>query len=608
MNRPAGSRSGFRAAGLAWLALAACGPRPAPAPPPPPAGDPAPPAPSPATVEALGTTTAGTAAEPPAPGCRVVDEEVELVEGLVVTADGVEPFRLDAHDAAVAADFAPGAVPTVRVRGALEFAASAPTLPLRPAAGALTGGGVTVSRDSTIPRAVADGQELLADVALGLGVTVRGARLPCAGLEIDFPRRVPHAYPKSPPGEPALHPATLPLRLADGPTAEPTLTVEADDPVYLPFLERDRQGDSVLVALEWTTAAALSGWAPRAAFVVRPASGFGGPSGGGEPSCPRPGSCGGSRLYCGPADVATGATVFAEPDAGPWATVRDGWALEVTAVTGEEWVRVRRVPGLTEDGPCGDLQHAWVARDKVHLPGDESRPRPGACEDGATGLVALPQEVHLPCESLVGCPDSVAVPTIVRNCSAEPVELVQLEFHARSGGAIRRWEPVPGSILLAPGERFEDSMLWGAGEYELRVRGRTADGFPFEGVPAPLTIRNLPREAAQAACDACNGTWGRWGIMGLEGCDCPAQDAGDPCTSDADCEGRCMFDGWVRLDDDDPEAAAAPACAEGQHPYLARGTCSERTAIFGCVSVLGEVSYDCRRPGVTGRAPHVCID
>jgi hypothetical protein len=405
-----------------------------------------------------------------------------------------------------------------------------------------------------------------------------------------------------------LFPAELPLRLADGPNAEPSLTVEADDPAWLPFLERDRQGDSVLVALEWQDGASLSGWAPRDAFVAGTASGFGGPSGGSEPSCGRPGTCGGSTLYCGPADVATGATVFAEPGVGPWAVVLDGDDLEVVAVDGEEWIKVRRVPGLTENGPCDDLQHAWVAREQVRRPGEERQPRAGACEDGSTGVVALPQEVSLPCESLVGCPDSAALPVIVRNCSAEPVLLTRLEFNVRDGGPIRRWEPQPGPIRLEPGDRFEDTMLWGAGSFEVRARGRTEDGFPFDVAPVPLTIRNPAREEAQAACRACDGTWGRWGIMQLEGCDCPAQDAGQACTSGDDCDGRCMFDGWVRLADDDPLAAAAPACAEGERCYVARGTCSERTMIFGCVSVIGEVMYECRRPGMAGRAPTTCID
>ena len=601
----------FRVAGLAGLTLAACGPRPGPAPPP--DDDSVAPVESPDPIGSPGTTTA----DPATAACRITDEQVQRLEELVVTVEGIEPFRLYAEDVAVVAGFDGDATPGVRVRGRLEFVAAAPGLPLRTTGGLVSGTGVTLGPDSSILRATADADGLLADISIGREVTVHDARLPCAGLEVDVRGRESWDTPATEHGGPALFPASLPLLLADGPTAEPTMVVAVSTdgdpeyhPDYLPFVELDAQGDRVLVSLEWYGGASLSGWAPREAFVAGTVQmGFGGPSGGGEGSCPGLGRCGGSTVYCGPADVATGAVVHAEAGTGPWATVLDGAQLEVQAVVGEEWVRVRGVPGLAERERCGALEHAWVARDKVRLPDDEPRPRPGACEDGTTGVVTAPQQLEVDCGGRPpnGCP-SVAVPVLVRNCSAEPVDLVQIEFGPADGGTILRQEPEPARARLAPGERFEGEILWQPGSYELRTRVRTEDGFPVETAPVVVEIRDPEREAAIAACRECDGTWGQYGIMGFEGCDCTARDAGRACTSDAECEGRCMFDGWVQLADDDPEAAAAPACAQGEQRYIARGTCSERTMIFGCVSVLGETSYDCRRPGLAGRAPTTCID
>lgn len=270
----------------------------------------------------------------------------------------------------------------------------------------------------------------------------------------------------------------------------------------------------------------------------------------------------------------------------------------------------RRVAGPTEAGPSDDPQHAGVARDRVRLPDDEPRPRPGSCADGTTGVVAVPLHIELSCDTLSANCEADSVPLAVRNCSGEPVDLLEIELDVDGHGGILQLAPEPATARLEPGARFERESFWRReGSYELRARARTLDGVPIEVAPATVEIRNPARDAALAACRECHGTWGRFGIMGFEGCDCTARDAGRQCTTDDQCEGRCLFDHWAPLEDDDPLAAGAPTCPEGQVRYVGRGTCSEHTMVFGCVSAMGEnVRYDCRWPGMHGRVPTTCID
>lgn len=336
-------------------------------------------------------------ADPETAACRIADDRVPRLQGLVVAPAGTKSFALWAEDVAVTAGFDGDATPGVRVRGRLEFVAAAPDLPLRTAGGLVAGTNVTISQDSSILHATADADGLLADVSIGRLVTVRNVRLPCSSLEVDVPSRLSWASPATPHDSPALFPKRLPLRLADGPTAAPTVVVEVSDQAqagyrrhYLPFVERGSMGDRVLVSLEWSDGASLSGWARRSAFVAGTVhTGFGGPSGGGEGRCLSLGGCRGSGCYSGPADVADGTVVYAGRGVGPWATVLDGEQLEVYAVAGDPWVRVRAVPGLSETDRCGALDHAWVARDTVRLPGDEPGPRAAGSGCGAT-LVEKP--------------------------------------------------------------------------------------------------------------------------------------------------------------------------------------------------------------------------
>lgn len=72
---------------------------------------------------------------------------------------------------------------------------------------------------------------------------------------------------------------------------------------------------------------------------------------------------------------------------------------------------------------------------------------------------------------------------------------------------------------------------------------------------------------SKASCLAEGGCWGTWGLEAGSSCNCPTTDAGEPCSSDADCEGLCLH---YEYDDND-------ACSQD-----AQGTCADMQRSFGC--------------------------
>ncbi|MEZ4399353.1 MAG: hypothetical protein R3B06_05005 [Kofleriaceae bacterium] len=130
-------------------------------------------------------------------------------------------------------------------------------------------------------------------------------------------------------------------------------------------------------------------------------------------------------------------------------------------------------------------------------------------------------------------------------------------------------------------------------------------GAERRGTVDVASVDDPARSAAIAACTACGGAWGPVGIMSTETCDCPTADAGQPCTSRADCESVCIATGWIAA------AAGTPStCAAGEQHEVLAGRCHDRQHAFGCRARLGERRDRCVRPDRRHHdvLPRVCAD
>lgn len=76
-------------------------------------------------------------------------------------------------------------------------------------------------------------------------------------------------------------------------------------------------------------------------------------------------------VYRGPAKIAVGTPVYAQPGRGEWATILDDKDVEVRYKEGDPWAAVTVVPGLFERGGCDDLAHAWIATSALSRPAPE---------------------------------------------------------------------------------------------------------------------------------------------------------------------------------------------------------------------------------------------
>lgn len=74
-------------------------------------------------------------------------------------------------------------------------------------------------------------------------------------------------------------------------------------------------------------------------------------------------------------------------------------------------------------------------------------------------------------------------------------------------------------------------------------------------------------------CVANGGCWGTGGLSPEPICTCPTSDAGQPCTTDDDCEGVCV----------------GPASDTGCEPT--GGTCAPATPRFGCYCAVFEGGF-----------------
>lgn len=86
---------------------------------------------------------------------------------------------------------------------------------------------------------------------------------------------------------------------------------------------------------------------------------------------------------------------------------------------------------------------------------------------------------------------------------------------------------------------------------------------------APATAACSDDLGARVACLAEGGCWGTWGLAPGPSCNCPTSDAGETCTTEADCQGRCLADS-----------------VDGVCPD--EGTCSDMERVFGCHCFLDD--------------------
>ncbi|MBI5489425.1 MAG: hypothetical protein HY905_18980 [Deltaproteobacteria bacterium] len=220
--------------------------------------------------------------------------------------------------------------------------------------------------------------------------------------------------------------------------------------------------------------------------------------------------------------------------------------------------------------------------------------------------VEIPAMIDLVCTDAQAVSCSAEIPMAVRNCSDEPLTALRVEVRERSRPAGAFTVYTPSDPIIAPHDAWvRPWMEFADGVYDVHAWLEGPDGEPLEA-EATVVVRNPARDAVLQACHDCDGEW----VSGLgdQSCSCRTTDAGQPCTSRDHCQGPCMFEHWVPLEEGSPLAKDGPPCEDGEILYVGQGTCGERTIINGCVAILDETLLRCWTPGALRTAPSVCID
>jgi hypothetical protein len=206
-------------------------------------------------------------------------------------------------------------------------------------------------------------------------------------------------------------------------------------------------------------------------------------------------------------------------------------------------------------------------------------------------------------------------PVIVRWCGMGTVTLVSVTvLRASDDGSsevplfIRELDP--SHARLEPGASQTLEIGAPAGNSRLAVLALAVDasGLEHRARATLHTLEDPERLALRGACEDAGGKWGARGLAGREQCDKPTRDAGQRCTSRADCEGPCIHDATEPLTDAAPDGVEIPACGPGQQPHLRVGHCHERSVRFGCHPRLDRVTIECLAPGFAKRLNSVCVD
>jgi len=229
------------------------------------------------------------------------------------------------------------------------------------------------------------------------------------------------------------------------------------------------------------------------------------------------------------------------------------------------------------------------------------------CAGKAAGLEVSAPDLDLVCrDGIFSCSGKLTIALL--NCGDEPVEVERFEFGTEERAQMLV-EFDPRRRLLR-GERFQHEIsFYREREYELKVGFRAAPGAELSWT-GPLTVRvtNSAREAAMKACDACNGIWGAAGLLGREGCSCQTKDAGKTCHDGDECEGLCLFDHFEMLEEPKPLTCKNNTCSARLGVGVPVGRCSDRTRLFGCLTLIRRGASKEPPQVAPFRAPRICID
>ncbi len=331
----------------------------------------------------------------PSPGhaCTVTGENVTFGVGgdfdrdVVIRPPGEDPFRvtsLVAERLAATIPSRPQDRTKIEVHGSIGFSATTGELTYVVGRQVETSAGmVKLYRGATLSRASALGDEVVASVNIRGGAeTVESVHVPCDALTLKIRLASSPDHLTSGDGtwwRPAGNSRRFTLR-AKPEKAAPALVLVVRDPVGdrdgLSFQRLAVEGNWTQVAREGFKVVA-TGWAPTSTLrrlENRPDTG-----GGWAGSVEGPGYAGHGRStktwsYEGPAHLAVGATIFARPGRGPWATVEKDGVFEVHYNDGDPFAQVTSVQGVRGPELPAYVPIAAVKRDPV-LPSAGERDR-----------------------------------------------------------------------------------------------------------------------------------------------------------------------------------------------------------------------------------------
>ena len=210
--------------------------------------------------------------------------------------------------------------------------------------------------------------------------------------------------------------------------------------------------------------------------------------------------------------------------------------------------------------------------------------RPAAC-GVATDHVLLAPALDLVCKhpehfTPSSCQGRAKLTLI--NCGNKPIALKQMTLTDGSRTVIFEFGP---ALIPPGGSRERKHHLMHAGRFTITTKLGTTQ--PSAGPTAVLHVRNPALEAARTRCKAkvCNGDFIQRGMLGILSCNCRMPNAGKPCTSGDQCEGKCV-----------------------STPKGFR--CSKYRTVFGCHSYLprGWKPRKASPNGIGRRVPSICTD